>query len=652
MKSKFQMRLVLIIFFISSGLVMGLSVFTSIQLRGIVDTVHDDAERRLMSVSRYATSLVTERELTMLQSADDVGTPLFDKIQKRLIEFAYENEVTYVYFMRETEDGLCQYIIDNDLLESAVNLSTPPIPWEAKAYETLRYGTVNVELEVYQEGWEGLISGFAPFFDLEGNIIAVVGVDITDENIVQTRTTLTLLIPLLIVILVIVIVSGLLNLYLHKKVDEERIRALEEAVQANHGKSQFLSNMSHEMRTPLNAIIGMATVGVSAKTMEEKDYSFDKISDASNHLRGVINDILDMSKIEANRLELSEAAFSFVKMLDKAINVNKLKMDELKQEMVVEVDEKIPNDLVGDDQRLTQVITNLISNAVKFTPEGGKIVLTAWLIEKDDSKIGIQISVADNGIGISEEQMQRLFQSFVQADASTSRKYGGTGLGLAISKRIVEMMGGEIWVESEQGKGSVFTFTTYLKQDLMRGERKFGKEEMEEKPGECRRLNGEELNERELDRGELNQRKVESTEGSVKGTKGSEEKDDFSSHTILLAEDVEINREVVRLLLEPTNINIVCAENGKEAVELFEKNPDLYEVIFMDIQMPEMDGFDATKQIRGLGTKEALEVPIIAMTANVFKEDIKSCLEVGMDGHIGKPIDIGEIIKYLWKYLK
>jgi len=615
MKSKFQMRLVLMIFFISSGLVMGLSVFTSIQLRGIVDTVHGDAERRLMSVSRYATSLVTERELTMLQSVDDVGTPLFDKIQERLIEFADENEVTYVYFMRETQDGLCQYIIDNDLSESAVNLSTSPIPWEAKAYETLRHGTVNVELEVYQEGWEGLISGFAPFFDYDGNVIAVVGVDITDENIVQTRTTLTLLIPLLIVILVVVIVSGLLNLHIHNKVDRERIHALEEAVRANHGKSEFLSNMSHEMRTPLNAIIGMATVGMSAETMEEKDYSFDKISDASNHLRGVINDILDMSKIEANRLELYEASFNFTKMLEKAIDVNRFKMDEMKQEMVVEIDENIPNDLVGDDQRLTQVITNLISNAVKFTPEEGQIVLAAWLVEKDNSGIGVQISVSDNGIGISEEQKQRLFHSFAQADASTSRKYGGTGLGLAISKRIVEMMGGQIWVESEKGKGSTFTFTAYLKQDLT-GNGKGIEEELEEKP------------------------------------ERSESKADFSGHTILLAEDVEINREVVKLLLEPTNINVVCAENGKDAVELFKKKQDLYEVIFMDIQMPEMDGFDATKQIRSLGTKEAAEVPIIAMTANVFKEDVEGCLKAGMNGHIGKPIDIGEIIKYLWKYLK
>ena len=615
MKSKFQMRLVLIIFFISSGLVMGLSVFTSIQIRGIVETVHEDAERRLMSVSRYATSLVTERELTMLQSADDVGTPLFDKIQERLVEFAHENEVTYVYFMRESEDGLCQYIIDNDLLESAVNLSTPPIPWEAKAYETLRQGTVNVELEVYQEGWEGLVSGFAPFFDYEGNIIAVVGVDISDENIVQTRTTLTLLIPLLIVILVIVVVSGLLNLHIHNKVDKERIHALEEAVKANHGKSEFLSNMSHEMRTPLNAIIGMATVGISAESMEEKDYSFDKISGASNHLRGVINDILDMSKIEANRLELYEESFNFMKMLEKAIDVNKFKMDEMKQEMIVDVDEKIPSYLVGDDQRLTQVVTNLISNAVKFTPEGGQIVLAAWLVEGDNSDIGVQISVSDNGIGISEEQMERLFHSFAQADASTSRKYGGTGLGLAISKRIVEMMGGQIWVESEKGKGSKFTFTAYLKQDVT-GDSRGAKEELEEKLGK------------------------------------SEGKDDFSGHTILLAEDVEINREVVKLLLEPTHINIVCAENGKEAAELFEENPDLYEVIFMDIQMPEMDGFDATKRIRSLGTRQAVEVPIIAMTANVFKEDVANCLNAGMNGHIGKPIDMGEIIKYLWKYLK
>jgi signal transduction histidine kinase len=612
------MRLVLIIFFVSSALVIGVSTFTGVQLRGIADVVYEDTERRLLTVSRYASSLVTISELSMLQGPEDIGTPLFEKIRERLINFANENEITYVYFMRNTQDGLSQYIIDNDLSERTVNLATEPFQWEERAYEALRYGVVTVELEVYLEGWEHLVSGFAPVIDYDGDVVAVVGVDISDENIRQVRTTMNLLAPLLAIILLIVITSCLLNLYLHHKVDKERVFALEQAIKANHAKSEFLSNMSHEMRTPLNAIIGMTTIGQSASTTIDKDYSFDKINGASSHLLGVINDILDMSKIEANKLELFNLPFNFKDMVNKVINVNKFKMDEKKQEFSVEIDDKIPTYLVGDDQRLTQVITNLISNAVKFTPDEGRIQLVAQLIEEKDSKQGVRITVSDNGIGISSEQRQRLFKSFAQADASTSRKYGGTGLGLAISKRIVEMMGGEIWVESEIGKGSRFIFTTYL--DL-----------------------GEAAN--------LCEEKSNSLNGDSEGDTGSEAYD-FSGHTILLAEDVEINQEIVRLLLEPTNITIVCAENGAGAVKLFTENPSLYEMIFMDIQMPEMDGFEATRQIRGLKTKEAMEVPIIAMTANVFKEDVENCLKAGMNAHIGKPIDLDEILKYLWKYLK
>ncbi|MDR1868558.1 MAG: response regulator, partial [Treponema sp.] len=228
-------------------------------------------------------------------------------------------------------------------------------------------------------------------------------------------------------------------------------------------KSAFLANMSHEIRTPMNAIIGMTTIGKSADNIERKDYCFNKIEDASNHLLGVINDILDMSKIEANKFELVNDEFNFEKMLQRVVNVVNFRIDEKHQKFTVHIDKNIPRFVVGDDQRVAQVITNLLGNAVKFTPENGSITLNARLLEEEDGYHNLQIGVTDTGIGLTPEQQSRIFMSFEQAESSTTRKYGGTGLGLSISKKIVELMGGNIWVESELNKGATFTFNIRVK---------------------------------------------------------------------------------------------------------------------------------------------------------------------------------------------
>lgn len=226
------------------------------------------------------------------------------------------------------------------------------------------------------------------------------------------------------------------------RLNEQLVAAKNQAERSNKAKSDFLSHMSHEMRTPLNAIIGMTSIGKSASGSEKKDYAFDKIESASAHLLGVVSDILDMSKIEADKLELNPAEFDFEKMLQKVVNVVNFRLEEKRQQFHVGIDERIPDRLHGDDQRLMQVLTNLLSNAVKFTPENGSIRLDTHLVEERDGICTIQFKVSDTGIGISEDQQVRLFHSFQQADSGTARKFGGTGLGLAISKRIVEMMGG------------------------------------------------------------------------------------------------------------------------------------------------------------------------------------------------------------------
>jgi signal transduction histidine kinase/CheY-like chemotaxis protein len=387
----------------------------------------------------------------------------------------------------------------------------------------------------------------------------------------------------------------------------------ERAEKASRAKGDFLAQMSHEMRTPMNAILGMSAVAKNTDDPQRMRESIEKIEIASEHLLGVINDILDMSKIEAGKLELDDSDFDFFDMIERTVQVSNFRVEAKSQRFIIRLDKDIPRFLNGDSQRLSQVITNLLSNAVKFTPQGGTIKLIVRLLGEVDGVCNIEASVSDTGIGVTDEQKERLFRSFEQADNTTSRKYGGTGLGLAISKQIVDLMGGEISVDSVPGEGSTFSFTAMLPRA------EYGV------AGNARHRGPDARN---------------------------AEDDHFEGHTILLAEDVEINREVVLSILEDTGLEIDCAENGKQAIEMYAENPSRYELIFMDIQMPEVDGYDATRAIRSMDVPGAAEVPIVAMTANVFREDIDHSREAGMNGHVGKPLIRDEIMSVLHKYLK
>jgi signal transduction histidine kinase/CheY-like chemotaxis protein len=529
------------------------------------------------------------------------------------------------------------------------------------------------------------------------------------------------------------------NAMLRSEMTESLIQARKEALSSAKAKGDFLANMSHEMRTPMNAIIGMTNVAKSATEAEKKDYCLSKIEDASNHLLGVINDVLDMSKIEANKFELSATEFNFEKILRRVVNVNIFRLEEKAQNFTVKLDRNIPHTLVGDDQRLAQVITNILSNAIKFTPGHGSIQLGTFLEKEENNLCTIRIEVTDSGIGISEDQQRRLFTSFEQADSNTSRRFGGTGLGLAISKRIVEMMGGRIWVVSEFGKGSTFAFTFQAERGVEKGSllgpginwnnvrllavdddpdiRSYFFELSQQLNLHCDTASdGNEaialIEQKEpyniyfvdwkmpgMDGVELTRRIKEKSLGTsvvimisamewsavmdearhagvdkflskplfpsaiadcINECLGAEnvlaEKtipeqiDRFEGYHILLAEDIDINREIVFALLEPTAIAIDIAENGKEAVEKYRRNPDKYDMIFMDIQMPEMDGYEATRRIRTLELS-GKNIPIIAMTANVVREDIERCLEAGMNGHVGKPLDMDEVLTKLRTYL-
>jgi len=403
--------------------------------------------------------------------------------------------------------------------------------------------------------------------------------------------------------------------------------AKDEAFKASLAKSIFLSNMSHEIRTPMNAIIGMVAIGKASDEIDDTHYALKKIENASIHLLGVINNVLDMSKIESDKFDLSFTEFSFSKMLQSVINVISFRVDEKKQCFKYHIDENIPPVVIGDDQRLAQIITNLLGNAVKFTPDGGTISLETHLTKEENDICTILVEVTDTGIGINTEQQALLFQAFQQADANTTRRFGGTGLGLSISKNLVEMMNGKIWVESEPDKGATFAFTFQAKR---------GKSDTAD-------LSNTNIS-REIT-------------GKASGDDYSSSDSDpnlsynFKNKCLLLAEDIEINREIVISLLKPTELMIFSAENGTEAVKMFSEDPEKYDVIFMDVQMPEMDGYEATQCIRASDIPRGQTVPIIAMTANVFREDIELCLKSGMNEHLGKPLDIDKVLEMLNKYL-
>ena len=406
--------------------------------------------------------------------------------------------------------------------------------------------------------------------------------------------------------------SNGIMLMFHDVTDLKRSR--EEALAASKAKSAFLSNMSHEIRTPMNAIIGMTAIGMQEQDPQRKNYAFGKIETASTHLLGIINDILDISKIEAGKMEVSPIVFSFTQMLDRVLSVCTSKIRDKQQHFTIERDPNIPDTLFGDDQHLAQVITNLLSNATKFTPEEGSVILTATALSLDCDACVIRISVKDSGIGMSEEEQAKLFNAFQQAQVGTTRKYGGSGLGLALSKRILELMGGEIWVESETGNGSCFSFTVPLgipKSDIT----------------------------------------VVSAGLEAVQTANGTECADFSGKVILLVDDIDINLEIAIALLEPTQLTIDTAQNGQEAVDAFAAAPERYDAILMDVQMPEMDGLQATAMIRQLNSPRAQTIPIIAMTANVFTEDIQECMDAGMDDHLGKPMILQDVILTLSHYL-
>ena len=396
---------------------------------------------------------------------------------------------------------------------------------------------------------------------------------------------------------------------MEQETNRELNRLRLEAESANSAKSTFLNNMSHDIRTPMNAIIGFTNIALKQDPKPEIRSCLEKISDSSEHLLTLINDVLDISRIESGRIQFTPVPVDIAAVAQTVVNVISGFLSNRHITFNSHLAEPQSRYVLADAVRIREVLVNILGNAVKFTPDGGTITFeTCYLPGADERHILVRYRVADTGVGMSEEFIGHIFDEFSQEESSARTQYKGTGLGMAITKRYVDLMGGTISVESRKGEGS--TFTVELPMEL-------------------------------------------TDERGIQKREYAADSSDLTGVRVLMAEDNDLNAEIATIQLEELGILVTRVSDGGQAVRAFAQNPpDTFDIILMDIMMPEMDGYEATAAIRGLHSRpDALQIPIIAMTANAFVEDVQASMDAGMNGHLSKPIVMSEVVKTIARNL-
>ena len=580
------------------------------------DTASADAVHKLVN------GRIGKEDFDQIKDQSDEKKQIYKDISSYFNEIRTLNSTRYIYTATKNEEGKFVYVVDgldpdaDDVRHPGDYIEEEMVPYIDRAIS----GENVYSQDIIDTTWGPIFTACYPVsanHDGTGEIIGAFCIEMDMQSaygMVEETNHISIICGLVAGAVLLLICLYTYYVYQKSKAEEQKqkqllMNAAEEADAANKAKSAFLLSISHDIRTPMNAIIGFTNIALHQNTVSDIHDSLEKVQKSSNHLLSLLNDVLDFSRIESGKVIISPEPVDITQLTD---NVQAIMNGLLyNRDLKFEVHRERPKNpyVLADVTRIREVLVNLLGNAVKFTKDGGKIILDISSYPGTDEKhIIIRYVVQDNGIGMSEEFQKELFKPFSQEDNANARtKYKGTGLGMAITKKYIDMMGGSIAVESKKGVGTTFTVEIPL---------------------------------------ELTKQVIQSKQPLHR---------DLTGVHVLMAEDNDLNAELATIMLEDAGMTVTRASDGKEVVNLFKNHPrDTYDLILMDIMMPNMDGHQATKAIRALGIErsDAVTIPIIALSANAFIDDIQESLDSGMNDHISKPINMEELTDTIAKYIK